>query len=114
MYILSLSLKKPFVSLRKKKKKERLPPCSYLRNIFYGFLFEVVVFFSQLAKYNYSVLQSCIVHLSVLIPFHFKVQLRAAVVLSQEYPTTPPFFSIEVCCGKAVIQDSSTKVSPWL
>ncbi|XP_015747394.1 PREDICTED: THO complex subunit 5 homolog [Acropora digitifera] len=38
-----------------------------------------------------------------------KVQLRAAVVLSQEYPTTPPFFSIEVCCGKAVIQDSSTK-----
>jgi len=38
-----------------------------------------------------------------------KVQLKAAVVLSQEHPTTPPFFSVEVCCGKSVIRDSFTK-----
>lgn len=38
-----------------------------------------------------------------------KVQLLAAVVLSQEHPTTPPFFSVQVCCGKKVIRDSYTE-----
>lgn len=38
-----------------------------------------------------------------------KVHLRASVILSQEYPTTPPLFSIAVTCGQSVIRDSLTK-----
>lgn len=38
-----------------------------------------------------------------------KVQLKVSVILSQEYPTTPPLFSIAVTCGKTVIRDSLTK-----
>ncbi|KAJ7387461.1 THO complex subunit 5 [Desmophyllum pertusum] len=38
-----------------------------------------------------------------------KVHLKASVVLSQEYPTTPPLFSIAVTCGQTVIRDSFTK-----
>ena len=45
-----------------------------------------------------------ILYLSVL------VHLRASVVLSQEYPTTPPLFSITITCGQTVIRDSLTKV----
>ena len=50
---------------------------------------------------------------SLIESFAFSVQLKAAVVLSQEHPTTPPFFSVEVCCGKSVIRDSFTKVLAW-
>lgn len=42
----------------------------------------------------------------------FSVRLKASVVLSQEYPTTPPLFSIEITCGQTVIRDSFTKV--WI
>ncbi|XP_078361839.1 THO complex subunit 5-like isoform X2 [Oculina patagonica] len=38
-----------------------------------------------------------------------KVHLRASVVLSPEYPTTPPLILIAVTCGQTVIRDSFTK-----
>ena len=38
------------------------------------------------------------------------MHLKASVVLSQEYPTTPPLFSVAVSCGQSLIRDSFTKV----
>ena len=46
----------------------------------------------------------------IAFSFYSSVHLRASVILSQEYPTTPPLFSIAVTCGQSVIRDSLTKV----
>ena len=46
----------------------------------------------------------------VLFLLFLSAQLKASVIVSQEYPTAPPFFSVEVSCGKTIIRDSLTKV----